>query len=60
MVTPEGGITGSLCDLHLLMATGGQERTAAEYASLMEQSGFVFSEVHPLIALPSVIEGVAR
>ena len=60
MVIPEGGIAGSLCDLHLLMATGGQERTAEEYKTLMERSGFAFSEVHPLIALPSVIEGVTR
>jgi hypothetical protein len=60
MVIPTDGVAGSLCDLHLLMATGGQERTTAEYASLMERSGFAFSEVRQLAALPSVIVGVAR
>jgi hypothetical protein len=60
MVIPLNGVAGSLCDLHLLMATGGQERTAAEYTSLMERSGFAFSDVRQLSALPSVIVGVAR
>lgn len=60
MVIPVDGVAGSLCDLHLLMATGGQERTAAEYTSLMERSGFAFSDVRQLSALPSVIVGVAR
>ncbi len=60
MIVPADSAVGSLCDLHLLMATGGQERTAAEYASLMERSGFSFSEIRQLPALPSVIVGVAR
>lgn len=60
MVVPEGGVSGSLCDLHLLMATGGQERTAAEYSGLFAQAGFVLSEVRRLPALPSVLVGVAQ
>lgn len=60
MIVPEDGVAGSLCDLHLLMATGGQERTAAEYADLLEQTGFTLSEVRHLPALPSVLVGVAR
>ena len=33
MVMSENAVAGSLCDLHLLTATGGRERTAAEYAA---------------------------
>lgn len=60
MLVPEDGVAGSLCDLHLLMATGGQERTAAEYASLLTQAGFMLSEVRRLPALPSVLVAVAQ
>lgn len=60
MVLPDDGVAGSLCDLHLLMATGGQERTAKEYTYLLEQSGFAFSEVRHLPTLPSVIVGIAK
>jgi len=60
MVISEDSHAGSLCDLHLLMATGGRERTVREYVHLMEQSGFSFSEVRQLPALPSVVVGVAR
>lgn len=50
---------GALCDLHLLMATGGQERNLAEYSALLAQAGFEFSEVRKLHALPSVLVGRA-
>jgi hypothetical protein len=60
MVVSEDSAAGSLCDLHLLMATGGQERTLAEYKGLMDRSGFAFTELRPLPALPSVIVGEAR
>ncbi len=60
MVTLQDAFAGSLCDLHLLMSTGGQERTALEYKSLMERSGFVFSEIRQLAALPSIVLGIAQ
>lgn len=60
MIVPDDGVAGSLCDLHLLMATGGQERSVAEYAALLEQAGFILSELRRIPALPSVIVGVAR
>ena len=60
MVLAENGATGGLCDLHLLVATGGRERTAAEYAALLGQAGFDFSGVRRTAALPSIVEGVAR
>ena len=60
MLIPEGGVAGSLCDLHLLMATGGQERTATEYAALLAQTGFAPGDVRRLPALTSVLVGVAQ
>ena len=60
MLLSEEGFAGGLCDLHLLMATGGQERTVGMYRDLLEASGFDFKEVRTLPALPSVIVGVAR
>lgn len=51
---------GALCDLHLLMATGGQERTVAAYTKLLQQAGFGVTEVRKLKALPTVVIGVAQ
>lgn len=60
MLMPEDGVAGSLCDLHLLMATGGRERTATELTSLLERADFTLERVTHLPALPSVIVGGAR
>ena len=60
MVLAEGGATGGLCDLHLLAATGGRERTASEYATLLDRVGFAFDGVRRLQALPAVVVGLAR
>ena len=60
MMLPEGGSAGGLCDLHLLVATGGRERTASEYATLLDRAGFAFDGVRRLPALPSIVVGVAR
>ena len=60
MVLVEGGSAGGLIDLHLLVATGGRERTASEYATLLDRAGFAFHGVRRLPALPSIVEGVAR
>ena len=59
MIVPEGGNAGALCDLHLLVVTGGQERTASEYAALLVAAGFEVEETRRLQALPSIIVGVA-
>jgi hypothetical protein len=59
MLLSEQHVAGSLCDLHLLMATGGKERTASAYASLMDATGFKLVEVRYLPALPSVLVGLA-
>jgi hypothetical protein len=60
MLLPEEGGSGGLCDLHLLMATGGEERTASQYQKLLEASGFEFLQVKNLAALPSVLVGIAK
>lgn len=60
MFLPEAGVAGSLCDLHLLMMTGGQERTATEYESLLNQAGFTLCEVRRLAALPAILVGMVR
>ncbi len=60
MVLDDDSPAGSLCDLHLLVMTGGKERTSAQYATLLEQAGFTFEGVRRIPALPSVVVGVAR
>ena len=60
MVLPENGFAGGLCDLHLLTATGGRERTASEYTALLVQAGFVHCGVDWLLGLPSVVVGVRQ
>jgi ribulose kinase len=43
-----------------VLATGGRERTAAEYGALLATAGFELVEVRSIGALPSVLVGVAR
>lgn len=59
MLIPDGGVAGALCDLHLLMATGGRERSAAEIERLLSETGFELTAVRSVPALPSVLLGVA-
>jgi len=59
MLIPEGSMEGALCDLHLLVATGGRERRSDEFERLLVAAGFKLQEVRHLPALPSVIVGIA-
>jgi len=59
MLLSEGQVAGALCDLHLLMATGGRERTLAHFERLLSAAGFEFAEVRRLPTLPSILVGVA-
>ena len=59
MLLPEDGVAGGLCDLHLLMATGGRERSAGQFQRLLAKTGFELTAVRRLAAVPSVIMGVA-
>jgi trans-aconitate methyltransferase len=60
MLRSEHNDAGSLCDLHLLMATGGQERTRNEYRKLFEQAGFALAKVKAQASLTSILVGEAQ
>lgn len=60
MVLAPGGVAGALCDLHLLVVTGGRERTASEFEELLDATGFDVAAVRAASPLSSVIVGVAR
>lgn len=59
MLVQEDTVAGSLCDLHLLMTTGGRERTVREYQHLFDAAGFSLETIRHMPALPSIIVGVA-
>ncbi len=60
LLVADDGSVGGLCDLHLLLATGGRERTAEAYAALLDRAGFDLVAIRPSGGLPMVLEGVAR
>lgn len=43
-------------DVHMMVMTGGRERTAAEYAALFAEAGFKFNKVTPTESLVSIVE----
>ena len=49
---------GKLMDMVMLVFPGGQERTEAEYAALLERSGFRLDRVVPTASTVSVVEAV--
>lgn len=55
---PEDGYDGGLCDMHLLMVTGGKDRTRAQYHQLLITAGFEPYRTLDLPTLPSIIEAV--
>ena len=60
MVVPRTSAVGALCDLHLLLTSGGRERTAGEYQHLLSEGGFALKEVRTLESLVSVLVGVVQ
>lgn len=57
---PDEPHLGKLFDVHMMVATAGRERTAAEFADLYERAGFEPAEIHEADEFPmSVVEGVA-
>jgi SAM-dependent methyltransferase len=62
MVVPEGNEPGpgKFIDLEMLLFTGGCERTAAEYRSLLDKGGFKLTNITPTNSPYSVIESVRR
>ncbi len=59
MLLSDSGVSGALCDLHLLVATGGRERSASAFETLLASTGFRLEAVRNLATLPSIIVGVA-
>ena len=55
MLMSEQGVSGALCDLHLLMATGGRERSQDAFERLLSQAGFRLLDVRRIAALPAVL-----
>ena len=62
MVLPAGDEMhpGKLLDLTMLVAPGGQERTDAEYAALLDKAGFRLTRVVPTQSAVSVVEAVKK
>jgi hypothetical protein len=60
LVVPPGGegALSKLSDLHMMVMTGGRERTEAEYGALLGAAGFRLTRIIPTESLVSVIEGV--
>jgi hypothetical protein len=59
-VLPEGNEPnfGKIIDLEMLLAPGGVERTASEFAKLLEDSGFKLNRIIPTMGPMSIIEAV--
>ena len=60
MLRSPDGVEGALCDLHLLVATGGRERTENEFGGLLDTAGFSLERVQRLPSIVSVLEGGVR
>ena len=48
----------TLSDINMMVAQGGRERTAAEFAALLAEAGFALTRVVPLAGRSSIIEAV--
>jgi hypothetical protein len=55
MVLGQEGMGGSLLDLHMLAATGGRERTGAEFQTLFEGAGLRFLEQRSLETVRQIL-----
>lgn len=50
---------GYLMDLNMMVMTGGRERTAAEFRTMLEQADFRMESVTPTPTMLSIVEAVA-
>src|SRR5215831_16629443 len=59
-VIPAGNapFPGKLTDITMLLVTGGRERTAKDYESLLNEAGFALTRIVPTASPASVIEAV--
>lgn len=60
MLLNDGDSSGSLCDLHLLASTGGQERTLEQLEKLAKYAGLKVLEVKNSKGLVSLVEMVPK
>ncbi|MGH9609459.1 MAG: methyltransferase [Bryobacteraceae bacterium] len=62
MVLPGGDTPhpGKMLDIVMLTASGGQERTAAEYGALLDKAGFRLMRVIPTASPVSLVEAIPR
>ena len=62
MVLPEGDTfhPGKMLDMVMLAAPGGEERTASQYSTLLDEAGFRMTRVVPTESLVSLVEAVPR
>jgi hypothetical protein len=62
MVLPDGDTPhpGKLLDVCMLVLPGGEERTAAQYAALLDKAGFRLTRVVPTASLVSIVEAAPR
>lgn len=58
MLLQESNCSGSLCDLHLLAVTGGQERTQRQFELLATSAGLRINSVKNTATITSLIEMV--
>jgi O-methyltransferase domain len=56
---PGDAVPTLLSDLNMLVITGGQERTNAEYASLLAAAGLTIGTVQPVAFPYGIIEGLS-
>ena len=55
----ESSADGGLLDLHMLVTTGGRERTERQFADLLAAAGFELLDVTPTASVSSVIRARA-
>lgn len=62
MVLPEGDAPhpGKLLDMFMLVAPGGEERTASQYGALLDRAGFRMTQVVPTPSPVSIVEAFPR
>jgi SAM-dependent methyltransferase len=62
MIVPEGNepSPAKILDVQMLMFTGGKERTAKEYAELLDKSGFRMTQIVPTHSPMQIVEAVKK
>jgi hypothetical protein len=51
----DAAFDGGLCDLHLLVVTGGRERTRSDFERLLHSTGFHVTSVERSDRVPALL-----